>query len=266
MMIFKRFSIDPYRLFFSLGFLCLLFGAGLWLGAIVNPDFYPLTTHKYFVINGFMYSFIGGFLFTAVPRFSQTDYMKIYEGVLYLVVFLIGLVLLALNQEPLLPLISSFQALVLLLFLFKRISKRKQNPPYTFIFIFLGLLLIFLFGLLNYFERGEGILISEFLPITLIVMGAGGRLIPGILGHSEIVSKQKNEYEQKLPFFKIVPLKVYCLLVLFCISLFLRESFSYKIYFFISLFWGMYFCKLHKKPINRSIFHGGFGLLPGCWF
>ncbi|MBT3585332.1 MAG: hypothetical protein HN509_10535, partial [Halobacteriovoraceae bacterium] len=242
---------DPFRFFFPLGIASLLFGILLWAWLLVDPDSYPLVAHRYLVINGFMYSFIGGFLFTAVPRFSGADAMEVGEGLAYFLVFVLGLLFLYLGKEEKLPLISILQSTVLLIFIFKRIFKRKQNPPYTFVFIFLGLLINAFFGLAT---LNEWSLFSpnQFLPIALIILGVGGRLIPGILGHVEIVKFQRQAYEKQLPLYRVVPLKVYFLILGFIASLFLGTSLASLIHTVFVVFWGLYFCQLYKLPKIRS--------------
>src|SRR5262245_59599631 len=65
---------DPYRIFFPLGVLMGIAGVSIW------PLFYWGWTqgysgraHAFVQTNCFLYAFIAGFLWTAVPRFTGTN-------------------------------------------------------------------------------------------------------------------------------------------------------------------------------------------------
>ena len=87
---FKAIKVEPYRMFFPIGLLCLIMGVLLWLPQLWNAGNYPIVAHRFLMLNGFSAFFITGFLMTAVPKFSQTDtanYLEIYS---FLVVSFVG--------------------------------------------------------------------------------------------------------------------------------------------------------------------------------
>jgi uncharacterized protein involved in response to NO len=63
---------EPFRIFFPIGAVLALFGVSLWplyyAGAITE---YPSIPHARLMIEGFMASFIIGFLGTAGPRITS---------------------------------------------------------------------------------------------------------------------------------------------------------------------------------------------------
>ena len=65
---------EPFRLFFPLGVLLSWAGVGHWLlhGLGVLPDFKPIF-HAMTQIQGFLICFAIGFLFTMIPRRTETD-------------------------------------------------------------------------------------------------------------------------------------------------------------------------------------------------
>src|SRR5690606_10486376 len=216
---------EPYRLCFPLGVLALLWGIFLWLPIIWNPEIYPVLLHRYLVINGFAGLFIGGFLMTAVPRFSKTFFARSFELIGYLLVSLLGLYFAYHDNEKLMFIFSSLQPLILLFYLFSRIFKRKENPPYSFIFIFIGLILWTVSALGSAFFDSEMFRhLHHEGAIAAIILGVGGRLIPGILGHVEIVSAQREKYERPVPILMTVPWDFWIIIALFVGSYFLDES------------------------------------------
>ena len=233
----NRYVSEPYRLFFPLGFAAFLAGIFLWVPQIWNPGPYPVLLHRYLLLNGFTASFIGGFLMTAVPRFSSTAHAKAHEALLYLIVTLAGLYF-ALNENEKLVYASSIaQPLTLLAFMVPRILKRKQNPPYSFIFIFVGFFLWIASGISAiFFDSETGKDLHYEGAIAAIILGVGSRLIPGILGHVEIVTTQRDLYEKPVALLKTVPLYFFGLILVFALSYLPSMSMSAWLRFFVVFF------------------------------
>lgn len=64
-------SLAPYQLFFPLGLLNALLAVGVWF--IQNMDWFEspaLLIHSKLIVGGFLWSFVVGFLMTAVPRMT----------------------------------------------------------------------------------------------------------------------------------------------------------------------------------------------------
>lgn len=209
----NRYVNEPYRLFFSLGFLFFLCGILLWLPQIWSPGEYPVETHRRLMLSGFLGCYVGGFLMTAVPRFSETWPAQTIEVTLYALATLA-----ALFWDPRLVML---QPVLLLNFLVRRISARKQNPPYSFAFIFIGLIFWILGGFSEDLRRlhHEG-------ALACIILGVGSRLIPGILGHIEIVAQQRGSYENRLPLYKTMPLSFFLVMIGFAGSYLIDGSAS----------------------------------------
>ncbi len=73
-------NISPYQLFFPLGLLNAILAVGVWfiqnLGWFETPAF---LIHSKLIVGGFLWSFIVGFLMTAVPRMTGTTSANKYE-------------------------------------------------------------------------------------------------------------------------------------------------------------------------------------------
>lgn len=247
------FFSEPYRLFFPLGTLLFLIGIFLWVPLIFFPDDYPVLLHRTLMLTGFTGTFIGGFLMTAVPKFSDTQPAKAYEALLFFALTIIAIGSSFTQREELVLLCSTLQPLFILFFLVTRITKRKQNPPYSFVFIFVGLLLWIVSGILGFLLNPDDFKQLHYEgAITSIILGVGSRLIPGILGHVEIVKMQRDSYERPLPLLKTVPLHFFFLIALFVASYFSQESIGNVLRFGVVLFIGMKYWLLYKAPKEKT--------------
>jgi uncharacterized protein involved in response to NO len=243
---------EPYRFFFPLGTILILWGALIWLPLLWNPGVYPVLAHRYLMLNGFAASFIGGFLMTAVPRFSQTTEAKLWEVMLFFLVTVSGLYFAYQDQEARVFFISALQPLCLLMFIIPRFFKRKQNPPYTFIFIFAGLILWVVSGLGSVWSDPEMFKHIHYEgAVASIILGVGSRLIPGILGHVEIVSAQRAIYEKPLPLYKVIPVPFVLLVLGFIVSYFLSDLGEILRAFIVGLI-GFWYWQLRKLPRDKS--------------
>ena len=216
---------EPYRIFFPLGTLLFLCGILLWIPQLFNSGEYPVLLHRALMLNGFTASFIGGFLMTAVPKFSQTDEARPIEVGAFFVVVMFALIAGHLGHEICLKVASALQPITILIFLLRRITKRKQNPPYSFVFIFVGLTLWALSSLLGIFIESDALMRLHYEgAIAAIILGVGSRLIPGILGHVEIVAAQRSQYERPISIIKTVPIHFVFLIAAFVGSYFAPEE------------------------------------------
>lgn len=73
-------TLAPYQLFFPLGILNALVAVGVWfvqnLGWFESPS---ILIHSKLIVGGFLWSFITGFLMTALPRMSGTPSANRFE-------------------------------------------------------------------------------------------------------------------------------------------------------------------------------------------
>ncbi|MGE3611063.1 MAG: NnrS family protein [Bacteriovoracaceae bacterium] len=245
--------IDPFKHFFPIGISYLLLGILIWLPQIWNPGDYPVLVHRYLVINGFTASFIAGFLMTAIPKFSQTFEARKEEMSSFILITLIGLFFAYIQDERIVFLCSTLQGIILLYFIFRRILQRKANPPYTFVFIFVALGLWITSGLMGIFSEDENIKILLYEgSITSLILGVGSRLIPAILGHSDIVLKQRKRYEKPVSLFSTLPIPFLFIVVLFVLSYLLEDIYGNYIRASVVFIIGIFFWKLWQWPKTRS--------------
>lgn len=244
---------EPYRLFFPLGVLYLLMGALVWVPLIWNPGIYPVLAHRFLMLNGFVGSFVGGFLMTAVPKFSRTESANPIEVSLYFFITLTGLVFAIYDYEFATQIFSAMQAGTILSFLLRRIFKRQVNPPYSFVFIFVGLVLWIFSAIAGAFHDLEAFKNLHYEgAIAAIILGVGSRLIPGILGHVEIVSAQRTRYEKPISLLSTVPVPFFFLIATFVGSYFLEENVGNYLRLLDVGIVALYFWKLYQFPKIRT--------------
>jgi uncharacterized protein involved in response to NO len=255
---------EPYRILFLLGFIYLLWGTLLWLPQIWSAGTYPVLAHRYLMLNGFSASFIAGFLMTAVPKFSQTETAHGKEVLLFISITLLGLIFAFADMEKLSYGASALQAGVILFFLSRRILKRKVNPPYSFVFIFVGLALWIISALIGTFTVSEAFKNLHYEgSIAAIILGVGSRLIPGILGHVEIVQTQRSHYESEKPFLLTVPFHFYAMIFFFVMSYFLTGPLGIAIRAFIVVCVGLFYWKLYQFPKEKTALTWNIWI--SCW-
>jgi uncharacterized protein involved in response to NO len=186
---------DPYRLFFPLGVLLGLAGVSIWpLYYFGVTATYSGRAHALVQTSGFLYSFIAGFLLTAIPRFTGTEAPT--RVVQYLLAAALIVAAAASELQAFAVGTAAFAAAhaMLLTLVVRRFLRRRQNPPPTFVLIGLGLLGGALGTILGCLVAWEWIpaawdllgkrLVTEGM-IMLLVLGVGGFLGPKLLGTGE---------------------------------------------------------------------------------
>jgi uncharacterized protein involved in response to NO len=216
------------------------------------------------MLNGFSASFIAGFLMTAVPKFSQTETAHLLEVICFFSVTVLGLIFAFIENEKYSFMASSLQAGIILFFISRRVMKRKVNPPYSFIFIFVGLILWLtsaVMGMLTFSDIFKSLHYEG--SIAAIILGVGSRLIPGILGHVEIVQTQRDHYEKDKPFLLTVPSHFYAMIILFITSYFLTGQLGIIIRAGIVVLIGIFYWKIYRFPKDKSALTWSIWI--SCW-
>ena len=137
----QLFCEEPFRLFFPVGLTLGFVGVSLWplyyAGLITM---YPATAHSRLMIEGFMASFIIGFLGTAGPRITATRHFSRGElmTLLTLDLFSAGLHFGGAHRAG--DILFIFCLGSFLFVIGKRFVQRKDSPPPNFALVALGLL------------------------------------------------------------------------------------------------------------------------------
>ena len=196
---------------------------------------------------------------TAVPKFSQTNEARPIEVGAFFTVIILALISGHMGHESCLKVASALQPITILAFLLRRITRRKQNPPYSFVFIFVGLILWALSSILSIFIESDALMRLHYEgAIAAIILGVGSRLIPGILGHVEIVAAQRIQYERPVPIFKTVPIHFFFLIAAFVGSYFAPEEIGNWIRLLVVgtisfIYWKLYLAPKDKTALTWCI-------------
>lgn len=186
-------QLGPYRLFFPLGLLSGLWGVGHWvfwsIGWIQDAN---RVLHVSLQIEGFLASFIVGFIMTAIPRFIGADPAQLWEVAVAFLLEL-GVLSASLTHHSDYAQIS-FILLILFVvsFVGKRFPRRTKSPPASFLLVGFGLLnavtgaAFYGLGLHRHVDlwttRGQEMLETGFL--LCLILGIAGYLLPFLTGYA----------------------------------------------------------------------------------
>ncbi|MEO7166450.1 MAG: NnrS family protein [Chthoniobacterales bacterium] len=132
---------EPFRIFFPIGALLALLGVALWplyySGAIAE---YPSILHARLMIEGFLASFIIGFLGTAGPRITSAPHFTRTEVLLLVTLDLLAAGLHFGSSHRAADFLFAFLLAAFAFILGKRFAQRADSPPPNFVLVALGLL------------------------------------------------------------------------------------------------------------------------------
>ena len=132
---------EPFRIFFPAGIVLGIVGVTLWpayfFGLVAT---YPGTAHSRLMIEGFMASFIIGFLGTAGPRITSTSPFSQLEVMLLLTLNLFSAGLHFGESHGAGDLLFVVCLAGFILVIGKRFVRRADSPPPNFVLVGLGLL------------------------------------------------------------------------------------------------------------------------------
>jgi uncharacterized protein involved in response to NO len=187
---------DPYRIFFPLGIILGVLGVSIW-----PVYYYGLTegysgrAHAFVQTDGFLYSFIIGFLLTAIPRFTGTQPPRL--AVQYALAAVVGASAIAFEFQFFVFAQTGFLIAhaTLIALAARRFMRRQLDPPETFVLVGLGLLSGTIAGLINagiawnlippFWDPLGKRMLTEGM-VLLLVLGIGGFLGPRLLGFAQL--------------------------------------------------------------------------------
>lgn len=176
-------QIEPYKVFFPIGILCSILGVLQWIfyrfGMI---HFFPRATHGNLMFFGFMWTFIIGFLMTAIPKMTGTKPASWFDlGTSVFLVFL-QVAFSIRNEIEISAFVFLLQILAMGYFLIYRMSKIKKMPFWGFVFIPVSFLMN-LAGVISFLvlkDREIFLVLSGEAFILNLILGLGSRLVPVI--------------------------------------------------------------------------------------
>lgn len=175
--------IEPYILLFPtgclLGFLGVIFWVFFQFGWI---QFYPRAPHGNLMFFGFLWSFVAGFLMTAIPKMTSTSPSQLGEISVAIFLVFVQIIFNVRNLTDVSAMVFLLQNIFLLFFIVRRFLVNRKVPFFGFIFLptafiqsFLGVVLFFI-----YRDRSLFLLLAGEAFILNLILGLGSRLIPVI--------------------------------------------------------------------------------------
>lgn len=182
-----RWVADPYRPLFTLGIVDAIAAALVWPLHAAGWIAYPAALHWTLMIQGFLTSFVLGFMLTAYPSFHHTRKTEPWETMVILALLLAVAVSAALGNAA----ITQGAFLLAILFFVaavaRRMPGRRGAPPEEFVFVLAGYscgvagsvwgLLVALGVAPEPATRAPLHLLTHGMMLS-IVLGMGGLLVP----------------------------------------------------------------------------------------
>lgn len=193
-------NIAPYQVFFPIGIMSGLLAIGVWLTQNFEWTTTPaMIVHPKLVVGGFLWSFIVGFLMTAVPRMTGTsDANKFEYGVALLLILSLIASSWILSARPFYT-ASAILVLFLMTYAGRRILTAKKTPPVFFSHVGIGMLLALIGS--YYHDQGHslmGLHLYHVGTILLLVLGIGTRFFSFLSGLHNIFEKENSKWQSRL--------------------------------------------------------------------
>lgn len=176
--------VAPYQIFFPLGLLGALIAVGIWfLPPTAGLGAPPIFVHGRLIAGVFLWSYIVGFLMTAVPRMTGTRDARPWEYALALALTaLLFATAWGLDPRPFYA-AAGGQVLFLALYAGRRLRAAAKTPPVFFSHVGIALLLA-LAGAYAH-ARGDaflGLHLYHVGTVLLLVLGIGTRFFSFLSG------------------------------------------------------------------------------------
>ncbi len=188
---------EPYRLFFPLGCLAALIGAGYWvLFSLKIVSGYMPAAHASIQMQVFVHCFILGFLMTAMPRLTGTVPSQPGE-VLHMALCVFGQMVLLLKQQILAAhFLFGWTLIALVIFMAQRVRNRRSGaagggPPPEFVWLPLAMLAAWTSIGIEWAVHAQ-LVSAEWFAVSKkmgeqgwvlgVICGVGGFLAPRLMG------------------------------------------------------------------------------------
>ncbi len=191
----KDYLEEPYRVFFPLGALWAFVGVNFWVGKAFLPAMEEMSTkvHVWVQVYGFAWSFVVGFLATAIPRITRTSLIGKVELALLLIFSESAVALVCVERYLAAHGVFLAALATLLVCLARRFAKGKRMLPASFVFVPFGFLsalagtvsLVLVYSGFRW-RAAELITLANNLLfqglLLFLLLGVGGFIIRSILG------------------------------------------------------------------------------------
>lgn len=177
-------KIEPYRILFPLGAFMGVIGVIFWFFFQSRwIGFFPRSAHGHLMFFGLLWSFVAGFLMTAIPKMTSTFSAQMWEISTAVVLVFLQLILNIRNLTMISVVIFGLQNLLLLFFILRRFIIHRKIPFFGFVFLPVAFIQSFV-GIFIYFntafDKNLVLLFCGEAFVMNLILGLGSRLIPVI--------------------------------------------------------------------------------------
>lgn len=199
----KEEKIEPYKLLFPLGTFVGLIGVIFWIFFQARwIGFFPRSAHGHLMFFGLLWSFIAGFLMTAIPKMTSTFSAQLWEIVVAVILVFLQLILNIRNLASISMALFGLQNLFLLFFILRRFIIHRKIPFFGFIFLPVAFIQSFVGITLYFYGSYDKNLILLFCGeafVLNLILGLGSRLIPVISRlPNALLPNEVSKYDQWL--------------------------------------------------------------------
>ncbi|MCO5143586.1 MAG: NnrS family protein [Oligoflexia bacterium] len=244
--------VEPYRILFPFGVFAGIVGVFLWIFFQYRwIGFYPRAPHGNLMFFGFFWSFVAGFLMTAIPKMLRTRPANYFELFLACLLVLLQIAFSIRNEDFFSAVVYGMQNIFLLTFLLSRLHNIEQIPFSGFIFLPAAMLQSLL-GLLCYFyfkDRTLFLYLSGEAFLVNLIFGLGSRLIPVISRlPGALLPTERNAASRWLPAILVLVILNLSYLLSFFGADYVSLAWLFKS---LGLFLGAFILlKIHEKPTS----------------
>jgi uncharacterized protein involved in response to NO len=257
---------EPYTYYFTVGLLSAFFGVALWLlFSLRLLNFYPRQAHANLMFFGFLWSFVAGFLMTAIPKMTGAIKALKWEIFLGLVFLFAQWIFNFENFVKASAWLYLGQLLFLLIFVVRRFVEKKKMPFEGFVFMPFAFMMG-LVGLLLYIYDNSRTNVMYTLAgqafVLNLICGVGSRLIPVLSRLPSALSPDipSDSFQRGKRLIHFLTLAV-LLNVSFIIEVMGWEIAGYSIRTFVFGWISVRLFRFFHKPLTRTFV--GWGLKAG---
>lgn len=183
----------PYQIFFPLGILNALIGVGLWIFqdlGFANP---PASIHAKIMFGSFLWSFITGFLMTALPRMTGAKAAQPWETTFALILILMQMYQAWIPEPFWFSLTQALLVFFLMSFGAQRIYKSTKKIPIFFSHVGYALF-VTLLGCYFYNDRTSllGFHFYYVGSVLLLILGIGARFFSFLSGLPSVIEESNS--------------------------------------------------------------------------
>lgn len=185
-------ELEPYRLLFPVGLLLGVTGVSLWPAFVYGwLPLYPGVLHARIMVEGFVFSFIAGFLLSAMPHMLEVRGPSARQVIMVALLILAVAILHALALDAMADALFALAIMVVVFLVARRWPERADLPPPGFVLPALALIsgvvgsLLLAgrsVGILPMYAQSLGRLLLFHGMLLLPVLGVSVYMVPKLVG------------------------------------------------------------------------------------